>query len=228
LISSSLCFSASQDLEMEMDYIGGSCSEYFAMIEMEFTNNSNQWMNLSKQQLGFDGGEANGEVTILTGNKLLVWSEAMTLGQRRSNIVSGLISGALGALSLGVINDGNRNFSALGKVGMLALAGNLTADAVAAIKSEYRGEIFPKNHFLREDILIPPGFTVTRWALLNTLNNPQDRYITTMNLDFELQGKSQSREFTMRVEHDFSVSGCDWQESLQPPLVIEDQEEDGV
>ena len=216
--------SANNDVEVDVDYISGSCSENFAMFKIELTNNTNEWVTISNHHLDFGGDKENKEVAILIGKKLAIWAEANDLERRRSKIKSNLLTAALGIASITSRKSSKSNISSLGKLGSFLAAGSLSLNAISSMKDEYRGDIFPSGHFLKSDIMVPPNLALIRWVLVNTKNNKGDQYITKLTLDYDVNGKPVTKTYHVRNANNMSISPCNWQDSLKPEDNLEGDE----
>lgn len=216
----SLSFSSlaqSEDnIEISVDYVEGTCSEYFAMLQFEFRNNTNKWFELNDVTIGFQSDELNSTVSLVAGRALSAWHSAFQLERERSNIKTSLFLGALGVLGSAAMQSNNSNINALGKLSVISAAGGITIKGINKIIADFDGSIFPTNHILNSNILVPPGFSITKWVLLNTENNSAEEYVSSIELMYSLNDRKENRKFNIRRGEDRQVRNCKWQNSIKP------------
>lgn len=200
------------DFKMEAKLVSTYCTEYFGMVNIEFTNKSRDWIDIDNLRVSFGSPEIDKKVTLVTGDKLINWNDAITEKQESDAFYARLFLGTLAAVG-GVVAARNNNTKAgavaIGSAGALALSEISSASDRIQV-----AQLVPRTHLLAGNFSIPPGLSLSRWALFNTKNNDGVPVITHISIAAETNsGKVIAEKLELRWDTDKT---CKWQASIMP------------
>jgi len=171
-------------------------TDKFMFINITFGNQNEQWTRVKAARIYFSD-ELDRTTSIIVGQDLMSWAEAMThkvqVDQHNRNVWLGSAVAALAATSVVASSNGNNNL-ALGTLG--AVSGIVTIDAINKTikKAEaiQRASLVPDGHLYSGPFSIPPGLVTTRWVLLQI---PSKGNVCKANFEVEyLDNKSAKYE----------------------------------
>jgi hypothetical protein len=155
-------------------------SKYFGSFRFVFENERDEWLKIENIRLSFPNDSAQKYIKVLDQLKLEQWGKAVRL---QKNINESTVKELQSAL----ISAGS---SISGMVGDISESVGLDADG--------KKRTFPENHLYAEDFVLPPGFTVEKWVLLQSSHHEKIPYITNLDLDLEIDKKTQRAEIQFR------------------------------
>jgi len=157
-------------------------SKYFGSFRFVFENQKDEWLTLESIKLSFTEDSAKKYIKVLDQLELKQWGKAVRL---QKNLNESTVKEVQSA----IISAGS---SISGMVG----------DISETVGLDPSGEkkTYPENHLYAEEFVLPPGFTVEKWVLLESSHHERIPYITDLNLDFEVNDKQQSANLQFREE----------------------------
>jgi len=155
-------------------------SEYFGSLRFVFENESDQWLDIDNIRLYFVEDSAQKYITVVDELKLKQWLRAARLQKipQQSTVKE---------LQSAIINAGS---SISGMVGDFSETVGLDGGS--------KKKTYPDNHLYAEDFVLPPGFSVEKWVLLQSSHHNKIPYITDINLDFEVNSDKRSANVHFR------------------------------
>lgn len=145
-------------------------TEYFGFIDLTFENTSDKWIDIKSIQVEFDNDSLNQKVKIISGRELYSWQKSMQEKNAIDEFNQKMIMGTIGAVAGTVaLSSNDKNLSNLsGTVALGAISSLAISDFNREVSKLENAQIFPQNHLLNSDFLIPPGLFDKKWILLYT------------------------------------------------------------
>lgn len=145
-------------------------TEYFGFIDLTFENTSDKWIDIKSIQVEFDNDTLNQKVKIISGRELYSWQKSMQEKNAIDEFNQKMIMGTIGAVAGTVaLSSNDKNLSNLsGAVALGAISSLAISDFNREVSKLENAQIFPQNHLLNSDFLIPPGLFDKKWILLYT------------------------------------------------------------
>ncbi len=197
-------------LKVSYHFGDGGCSEYFALLHFKFKNRSAKWEEITDVRFDFGDEERNEQVNIVAGPALIAWSKAKAPPREGSRVGSAIALGSLAVLGSMIHNNSKNDNLATFLAGTTLLG--LSAASAGETGENFRKTIYPQDHLLAGNILVPPGMSVTRWILFNTENKAGDPYIDRAQLLFKTTAETRTVDLDLK-----RLGSCGvWQEKLLP------------
>lgn len=165
----------------EVNYFSG---KYFGMIALNFRNNTDEWIYLKNIDVDFGSPAINKTIFYPIGKEYIAWKNAIV---EQKDIDEHNRQAFWGSLAItGILASEfsqNDNIKVAGNVAALTSAGLMAASEYQNILRDVEGvDLFPENHLLSGEIVIPPGFFAKRWILVNS--NDETPFIDTISLKY--------------------------------------------
>jgi hypothetical protein len=132
--------------------------------------------------LSFPNDSANKYIKALKQQELEQWGQAVLL---QKNIQESTVKELQSAL----LTAGSSISSMVGDIG-----------ATVGLDANSEAKTYPANHLYAENFMLPPGFTVEKWVLLESSHHQQIPYITNLNLNFDVNNNSHKVDYKFREE----------------------------
>jgi hypothetical protein len=143
-------------------------SKYFGSFRFVFENERDEWLTIENIGLSFAEDSAQKYIKVLDQLELEQWGKAVRL---QKNINESTVKDIQSAL----ISAGSSISGMVGDIG----------ETVGLDAGENK-RTYPANHLYAEDFLLPPGFAVEKWVLLESSHHEKIPYVTNLNLDLEV------------------------------------------
>lgn len=201
-----------QNLDIDADFVGSYCTEYFGLVSVSFENTSGKWITVKSINTSFGSDEVDKNVTIISGDRLKSWDDAIQSKLRNDAFYSQLLLGAFAVLGASSENKSVRNIG-------LGTASVLTVSELTKLKDRINlGKAVPGSHLLSGGFSVPPGMSVSKWALFGTESNTNTPYLDKFVVNGYLEsGEKINASINLRGE-DGGDGGCIWQSKLRPVL----------
>ncbi len=198
---------------------------YFGYIEIAIENVSNKWITIKDIEIDFDEENIRQNTRILSGRDFLAWKEAVfakkALDDYNKRVVQSLVFTA--GLGLVTLSD-NKNVNQAGAGAVMGSSVSMSIDEYKRVKNFNQLEnarIFPENHLLYGEILIPPGYFTRKFLVLDITSGKVQEYIHYLNLivDIEIPDKETelTRELKLKFRKKLKANGTPkskWQKDL--------------
>ena len=170
-------------------------SQNFGLLEFTFENITDEWIRIKTCKIGFGSDEIEKNITLTSGEDLVVWNKAVeqiaSISDYNTTLVLGTISALGTTISATSRNNSVKNVS--GTIGLTALS-SLAVNELNKIRDNIQsGDIFPENHLYSKGFNIPPGLFVKRWVLLNSKNHPKIGRIENIILEYETHNNKKEK-----------------------------------
>ena len=176
-----------KDLKISTALINKLCSEYFGMVNLTFENKTDKWIRIKGVKVYFKDELIEQNVKITSGADILHWKKPMMSKLEIDDFNRKLLMGSLAVLGAGISSFSSDKYMEM--AGGAVLLGSLTSLSVNEynkhIDTLENSRIFPENHLLYEDFVIPPGLFTKKWLLLNTQSHEEIPYIKNVFLEIE-------------------------------------------
>jgi hypothetical protein len=173
-----LKISAEEDEKLE--------SEYFGVINFSFVNSSQEWIYIKNIKLDFGSDLINNNVRIISGRDILAWKESTILRNKIDEYNMNLFLGSLAVTGAMLSTSGNTNIKTAGNTLLLGSLASLTVKEISDSYNKIQySSIFPTNHLLNGDFIIPPGLFIKKWIVLNTKNHKETGMITQLDIEYQ-------------------------------------------
>lgn len=194
------------DLDIAAQLLENYCTEYFGMINVEFENTTAEWMEIQNVRVSFGSGDMDKKISVVTGERLTSWNDAIQIKLKTDAFYSRLLLGTIAAIGA----SSSEKSSSIGGVFALGAATALTISEISSAKTQISlGDTVPRTHLLSGKIQIPPGLSISRWALFNT--NPSDNIpiVTHITITAQLKdGSVRTEKISLRWDNN---DACRWQ-----------------
>jgi hypothetical protein len=157
-------------------------SQYFGSFRFVFENQKDKWLKFENIELSFENDSAKKYIKVLDLAELAQWGKAVQLQKN-------LHESSVKEIQSAIISAGS---SISGMVGDISSTVGLYANG--------EKKSYPENHLCAEEFNLPPGFAVEKWILLESGEHERIPYITSLNLDFDLNQKRYSTRLNFREE----------------------------
>jgi hypothetical protein len=157
-------------------------SKYFGSFRFVFENEWDQWLTIENIRLSFTEDSAQKYIKVLDQLELEQWGKAARLQKN-------LHESTVKELQSALVSAGS---SISGMVGDISETVGLDASG--------KKKTYPQNHLYAEEFVLPPGFAVEKWVLLESSHHEMIPYITSLNLDFKVNKNQQSANLQFREE----------------------------
>ncbi len=155
-------------------------SKYFGSFRFVFENQGDQWLTMENIRLSFAQDSAQKYIKVLDQLGLKQWGKAVRLQKN-------LHESTVKELQTALISAGS---SISGMVGDISESVGLDASG--------KKRTYPENHLYAEEFILPPGFTVEKWVLLESSHHEKIPYVTNLDLNFEVNKKHQRADLHFR------------------------------
>ena len=148
-------------------------SKNFGGFQFVFDNTRDQWATIKNISLSFAEDSATKYIKVLNQRSLRLWSKAM-LQQRQIQQ-----------------SDFKQLQSALMKAGASLTGFDVTDEEIVDLATSENEMKYPENHLYATEFILPPNFAVEKWVLLESSNHDKIPYVTSVQLDFEVNNRHQ-------------------------------------
>ncbi len=155
-------------------------SEYFGSFRFVFENKVDKWLTIDSVSLSFEDENAQKYLKVMDENDLTEWGRAIR-SQARMNVST------VKELQSAIISAGS---SVTGMVEDIS--------KTIGIEDGQRKIDYPQNHLYAEDFVLPPGFTMEKWVLLNSSHHSEIPYITDVSLSMNIDNKIRKAKIRFR------------------------------
>jgi len=155
-------------------------SEYFGSFRFVFENDHDQWLTIENIRLSFPNDSAQKYIKVLDQVELEQWGKAVRLQKN-------LHESTVHELQSALISAGSSISSMVGDI-----------SKTVGLDAGGKKRTYPENHLYAEEFVLPPGFTVEKWVLLESSHHEKIPYITNLNLDLEVDKKSERADLHFR------------------------------
>jgi opacity protein-like surface antigen len=155
-------------------------SEYFGSFRFVFENKVDEWLTINNISLSFPDQNAQKYIRVLDENDLAKWGRAI-----RSQAVMDVST--VKELQSAIINAGS---SVTGMVEDIS--------KTIGIEDGEKNKDYPQNHLYAEDFVLPSGFAMEKWVLLNSANHSEIPYITDVSLTMDIENKTRKAKIKFR------------------------------
>ncbi len=155
-------------------------SKYFGSFRFVFENERDQWLTIEDIRLSFAEDSAQKYIKVLDQLELEQWGKAVRLQKNlHESTVKELQSVLISASSS---------------------ISSMVSDISETVGLDASGKkrTYPENHLYAEEFILPPGFAVEKWVLLESSHHEKIPYVTNLDLDFEINKKHQSVDLHFR------------------------------
>lgn len=199
-----------KDIEMNAEFIGSYCTEYFGLVSVEFSNNTGNWVKIKSIKTSFGNSIIDDNVSVVTGENLKSWDSAIYNKLRNDAFYSQLLLGSIAILGATSNNKSGKKLG-LGAVSALSIS------ELSKRKDRINlGEVVPSSHLFAGAFTVPPGMSVSKWILFGTESNKTTPYINNLFINASLNnGKKLQADINLRGEMG-GDGGCSWQSRIQP------------
>ncbi|MGE4294928.1 MAG: hypothetical protein AB7E49_04415 [Campylobacterales bacterium] len=172
-------------------------STYFAYIDFNFENKSEEWVLLENLEISF-GEKVDEYINFPLGNKYNSWLEAITIRNKEREANRQVTLALIGTLGGMIAMNGNQDAG----LSLVAAAGSVESIRQFAnhISQEKRAALLPENHLLREAIMVPPGLQIKKFIVVNSRNHKEIGYLRTLNLSYLSAGIKSKATLSIRDE----------------------------
>ena len=197
-------------------------SKYFGVIDFYFYNNSQEWIRIKKPNISFANKKIDENIILTQGVDLLIWSEATRIWVEKNQKQAAIAGALIGGLALGVAFNADNQFGQMlaGTIAVTALASPSLLRFNEDYDSGKSEAIFPSNHLLGGAIFIPPGLSIKRWIVVNTINHKEIGFIEDVRFGFQVNDEDPKKvNFRFRSKPDPNVRNNTkppWQGDLVP------------
>lgn len=161
-------------------------STYFGSMKFVVQNNYEKWMHITDIQLVFPDDSANKYIHVLDSRDLGLWGKAI-VSQKD------LHQTAVKDIQSSLIDAGSSLSSMIGDVSQTI---GMSPD------DQKRG--YPSNHLYEKDFILPPGFSVEKWVLLNSTHHEKIPYLSDISIKFNADGRDLKANLKFRKNsHDY-------------------------
>jgi hypothetical protein len=157
-------------------------SKYFGSFRFVFDNDQDKWLELENFRLTFTDDSANKYIKVLDQMQLEKWGKAVRL---QKNINESTIKEVQSA----IISAGSSMSSMVGDI-----------SATVGLDDTDQKKSYPENHLYAEEFILPPGFAVEKWILLESSHHNTIPYVTDISLDFIVDNKHHTANLRFREE----------------------------
>lgn len=156
----------------------------FQMFEITIENNSDDWLRIDKSTLVTD--PAVSKVSVVVGNDLKSWAEAMALKKNMDNYNKDIGLAATTAVGTGLMIGGvvkdNKTVANIGAMTYLAGVTWAAADTISSYRSNSIGvKKVPESH-IYESFAVPGKMFLRKWILVN---KPSGLVMSNLVFQFE-------------------------------------------
>lgn len=195
LISFTLLFSE-DNLEIEAEINRDMSSTYFAYIDFDFENNTQDWQILEEVQISF-GSDKDQFVEVLSGQKYNEWLKATTARNKEREANRQIALAIIGGIGGAMIGSNNN-----AQLGQSLVVGSAAFETLSAfnknVSDKKRAETLPDNYIYKGSLILPPGLAVKRFVVLNSKDHKKLGYITSLKLSYKLENQEKSIDLTFR------------------------------
>ena len=198
------------DMDVSAELVRSYCSDYFGMVNVEFENNSDEWIDIEEIGVSLGSKEIDDKVTTVVGNRLVNWNDAISDKLKSDAFYRRLFLGTLTSIGALAARDSGNEFGkavALGSMGALTLS-----EISSAIDDAGTASIVPRTHLMHGLISVPPGLSLNRWILFNTKADDGIPLVTHITLNLKVNGASEVSKNIYLRSHDRYM--CKWQSYL--------------
>lgn len=164
-------------------------SKYFGMIDFTFENKTQDWIHIKNIKIDFGKKIINENVKIISGKDISRWYAAIERRIAIKDYNKQMVESVLLGVGVG-LSQFSRDINvqrAGGLIGLMAGTSLLINEFNQNLDKLEKSKIFPKNHLLVEDVVIPPGLFVKKWLLLNSKNHEETSIIDKIFLEYETE-----------------------------------------
>jgi len=155
-------------------------STYFAVVDIEFTNDTEQWIEINNPSISF--GKNNKYIDIIGSNKLNAWVEGLKNKKDDSSVMD-------------FIKDTSLMFITGGLSGLFSIGADISSNTVAS-NSIKKSKLYPKGHILNQTkFLVPPYMKIKRYMVVNSHSHKLSGYINIFTLKYN---KTNSKDIVFR------------------------------
>ena len=155
-------------------------STYFGSFRFVFENQKDEWLEIQNIRLSFHDDSAKKYISVLGQNRLEQWGRAVRL---QTNLNESSVKEIQSAL----LSAGS---SISGMVGDIS--------ETVGLDTGEKETSYPDNHLYAERFVLPPGFAVEKWVLLQSSNHENLPYVTELDLSFEINHKKHTANLIFR------------------------------
>jgi hypothetical protein len=170
----------SSDLQIYGMFDKEYASTYFGSFRFIFENKEDRWLHIDNIRLSFPDDSANKYIKVLEQNELEQWGQAVLM---QKNIQESTVKELQSAL----LTAGSSISSMVGDIG-----------ATVGLDGSDKSKTYPANHLYAENFMLPPGFTVEKWVLLESSHHEQIPYVTDLSLNFNVNKNPQKIDYKFR------------------------------
>jgi len=177
-------------------------SEYFGFIDFTFENKTENWVEIKDIQLNFQDKKIGKFVKIISGKELNIYLESIKIRNNIKEYNKRVILGTVAVIGNSIAKSSNGRNGQL--IGNTLLAGSLTSLTLDEMNKQIdkleNAEIFPHNHLMSKDFLIPPGLFVKKFLIINS-ENSKTGYIKDILLTYStvINGVSKTKTIKLRI-----------------------------
>lgn len=192
-------------------------SDYFGVINFSFINTSQEWIYIKNIKLDFGDG-INENIRIISGKDIYAWKESTLHRNQIDEYNMKLFLGTVALAGAFMSESGNKY---AGKTGELMLLGAYSSLSVKELNDSQKKinypAIFPQNHLLSGEIIVPPGLFVKKWIVVNSRNHDKIGIIKKFDIEYETKSNDKER-IRIRLENREMLKGLSdnpvWQKDI--------------
>ncbi len=155
-------------------------SKYFGSFRFVFENERDEWLTIEDIRLSFAEDSAQKYIKVLDQLELKQWGKAVRLQKN-------LHESTVKELQSALISAGSSISSMVGDI----------SESVG-LDASGKKRTYPENHLYAEEFILPPGFAVEKWVLLESAHHEEIPYVTNLDLNFVINKKHQSAALQFR------------------------------
>lgn len=190
-------------------------SEYFGFIDLCFENKSDNWVDIKEVNVYFRKDAVNSNVRFSSGRDLAHWKKSMDEIIEREQHQKRVVLGTLTAFSYGVNQlSSNDNVKAVSGVSTIGLGSSIAVSEFRKKRKDIeRSKIFPENHLLSDQFIIPPGLHSKKFVLLNSYNHDEIPLVQSLYMEL-VHSDGTVETYKLRFRELTSNSNPRWQQSI--------------
>ena len=187
-------------------------SEHFGLIELNFKNPSDKWVDIKNVELIIRDEYLANAVKLTSGLEFDNWRKAMRKKVAISNQnTSVLVSGLLLA-SAAVASDSNKSANTIGTLGVTAAIGSQTVRQISSdINQVEANSLFPQAHILTAPEKVPPSLFLDKWLLVDTSEVAPNMFLRELELKVTYQDASEDLYAINVIRYKDGRKVNDWQ-----------------
>lgn len=214
----------SSPLKVSASYSQAMCSDYFGYIDVSVENPSAQWLAMKNVRLGF-APQAADHFKLVSGDQLVAWADARKRSNGRDDYNASMAMLAVVALGSVAVHSSNEKAK---KAGAVALIGADLINTKNSISQAHDAVTYASttksNHFLADNVNIPPGMDRAFWLLLSSDDNAQTPLLGGLHIVYE---NEEGNDISMYLPIS-EVNKCGWQQSRKDYLKQQSVKRSGV